>query len=728
MPVFIDKIINDFRNRYNTAITTITKEMVLLYTSLILIFILAYLVRIFAVLHEPQYELIVTANDPFSQLRAAKYLEENGLAAYLSWVDSQTWYPEGRSWGQTQFIGTPFSAVLLHQLALALGLNISLLAICYYQPALMGALTCVVMYFLGKELGNQKIGILAALFLAISPGHLQRTVVGFFDHESLGILFLIIGLYFFARSLRTGSLFATILAGISLGILSASWGASTYAFNLLAIYTLVLLLFRKHSDRLFLSYGGSVLIGYFIMILVPHNGPSSLLQTDSLSILGVLGLVALAEVYRYINTFHDTTQFRRRLKTLVPFITIAVVLGIVVLFTTGFLTNMASKFITVLLPIYRDATPILKSVSEHQIVTWATFFRNIGVLIFFLPLSIYYLYQKPTEKNLLLLMFGVTAIYFAGSMVRLALILAPAISLLAAQAIDKTLLPFVLAFQERFALTRRKTRFIQPLSNEQTAIAFVFIGIIIGFALINASDQATKSVQAPSISTPVYTGQQGLFLGYDWQEAISWLDYNTGYHDVVASWWDYGYWISGNSNTTILVDNATINSTKIANIGCMLVLNPKDSLKIAKIYDVTYIVLLVSDGWWQLDSDLGKVPWFVRIGENSGNIIKIDQYDFLEYDSRGQYIQGYVDKFYDSVFWSLFTGGGVSDAEGISAETFERIKGYAPITDNTPGTKGFSEEYAEYANYYELAYRTTNKWIYIWRIKWEIIPLAAITP
>ena len=727
MPVFIDKIINDLRNRYNTATTTITKEMILLYTSLVFIFILAYLVRIFAVLHEPAYELIITANDPFSQFRAANYLEENGLAAYLSWVDSQTWYPEGRFWGKTQFIGTPLSAVLLHQLALSLGLNITLLAICYYQPALMGALTCVAMYFLGKELGNKKIGILAALFLSISPGHLQRTVVGFFDHESLGILFLVLTLYFYARSLRTGSLGATIFAGISLGILSGSWGAATYVFNLLAIHALTMLLLRKHSDRLFLSYGGSILIGFFIMILVPHNGPRSLLQTDSLSTLGVLGLVALAEVYRYINTFYDTTRFRGRLKTLVPFIAIPVVLGIIVIFSTGLLTNMASKFITVLLPIYRDATPILKSVSEHQIVTWATFFRNIGVLIFFIPLSIYYLYQKPTEKNLLLLLFGITAIYFAGSMVRLALILAPAISLLVAAAIDKTLLPFVLAFQERFALSRRKTRFIQPLSNEQTAIAFVFIGIVVGFALINASDLAAKSTQAPSISTPVYTGQR-IILGYDWQEAISWLDYNTGYHDVVASWWDYGYWISGNSNTTILVDNATINSTKIGNIGCMLVLNPKDSLKIAKIYDVTYIVLLVSDGWWQLDSDLGKVPWFVRIGQNSGNIIKIDQYDYLEYDSRGQYIQGYVDKFYDSVFWSLFTGGGASDEEGVSAETFERIKGYAPITDNTPGTKGFPEEYAEYADYYELAYRTTNKWIYIWRIKWDIIPPAAITP
>ncbi|MHA2243749.1 MAG: STT3 domain-containing protein [Candidatus Hodarchaeales archaeon] len=725
MPVFIDRILDDFRNRYNTAITTINREMILSYTALILIFILAYLVRIFSVIKP--YEMILTANDPFSQLRAAVYIEEHGLANFLSWVDNQTWYPEGRFWGRGLYIGTPISAVLLHQITTFLGLDIPLAVVCYYQPALMGALTCVAIYFLGKELGNKKVGILAALFLAISAGHLQRTVVGFFDNESLGILFLILTLYFYARSLRTGSVIMTIFSGICLGILSGSWGASTYVFNLIAIHAFLLLLLKKHSDRLFLSYGGTILIGFFVMILIPRNGPGSILKTDALTCLGVLGLITLAEIYRYINTFYDTTQIRFRLKKFAPFIIVAIILGSIVLLLSGYLTNISGKFVTVLLPIFRDDTPILKSVSEHQIVTWATFFRNTGILIFFLPLSIYYLYEKQTERNILLLLFGITAIYFAGSMVRLALILAPAVSLLAAKAIDQTLLPFVLAFQERFALTRRKTRFIQPLSYEHTAIAFSFIGIFLLLSVAMAVDASVKTTQAPSILTPVYTGQN-IILGKDWQEAIGWLDYHTGSTDVVASWWDYGYWISGNSNTTILVDNSTGNKTKIGNVGCMLVLNPRDSLKIAKMYDVTYIVLLVSDGWYQLDSDLGKVPWFIRIGENSGNIIQIDQNDYLEYDSRGQYIQGYVDKFYDSVFWSLFTGGGAPDDTGVSAETFERIKSYAPISDNAPTEKGFIDEYADYSNYYELAYRTTNRWIYVWRIKWEDIPPGAISP
>ncbi|MFW9780274.1 MAG: STT3 domain-containing protein [Candidatus Heimdallarchaeota archaeon] len=719
-PSLTSRITDDLRTRYNFATTTLTRQHILLYSSLVLIFVIAFIVRIFPFF---RYEVILSANDPYSQLRAAEYISENGLFAFFSWVDYQTWYPEGRFWGKSQYIGTPLSAVLLHELALILGIDVPLQVAAYFQPAITGSLTVIAIYFLGKELANKKVGILSALLLAVSAGHLQRTVVGFFDNEGLGILLLVVCLYFFARALRTGSIFTTVLSGISLGIISGSWGASTYVFNLLALYAFLLVLSKKYSDRLLISYSGSILIGSFIMTLIPRNGPASLLSTNGLVPLGVVGFLILVALWNYIGEYYDTSLVYDRIRPLFPYLIILTGIGIIILMLTGFLTNFSSKFITVILPFFRDETPILKSVSEHQLVTWLAFFNNIGILIVFLPLSLYYLWEQPTEKNILLLLFGGTAIFFAGSMVRLALILAPAAALLIAKGVDQTLLPFVLTFQERFALSRRKTRISQPLTNEHTAIAFAFIGLFLLSSVMLASDAAVQSTHAPSILTLVVE-ENRLIIGNDWQEAIGWLDYHVTINDgTVASWWDYGYWISGTSNTTILVDNATINSTKIANIGCMLVLNPRESLKIAKIYDISYIVLLVSDGFGAqgLDSDLGKVPWFVKIGEKNGNIVQIVEDEYLDYDDRGQFIEGYVNKFYDSVFWSLYT------AE-VEQATYDRITSYAPISDNAPAEKGFSPDYAEYADYYELAYKTSHDWVYIWRIKWDSIPPGAIAP
>ena len=74
-----------------------------------------------------------------------------------------------------------------------------------------------------------------------------------------------------------------------------------------------------------------------------------------------------------------------------------------------------------------------------------------------------------------------------------------------------------------------------------------------------------------------------------------------------------------------------------------------------------------------------------------------------------------VYKLYYSVFWSLFTAS-------VSDDTYtSRITQYPPITEHAPAVKGFSEEYAEYADYYELAYKTSHDWIYIWKINWDII-------
>lgn len=723
MPSIFERITNDIQDRYNTARNTISREIVLNYSIIILIFILAFLLRI---LSSFKYEIILAANDPYSQLRAATYIEQNGLFEFFKWVDPQTWYPEGRYWGTSQYIGTPLSAVLIHQFLLMIGFEVPLVIVAYYQPAIFGAIAAVIIYFLGKEIGNRKVGLLASLLLAISPGYIQRTSAGFFDNESLGMLLLLLSLYLYLRSLRTGSLSVGVLAGITLGFLSASWGAATYAMNLISLHAFVLILGKKHSDRLTTTFGSSVITAMMISIMIPRNSALSLLNTDNLIPLGVLGLILLIDISKYLTTIYDFSFLKKRKNQLIPVGVIGIVIAAVMVFVLGLYDNLSSKFITTLFPFIRDSTPILKSVSEHQIVTWATFYRNANILILLLPLGAYYMYQKPTERNLMLLIFTLTSTYFAGSMVRLAIIMAPATSLMAAKTVDQTLIPFVLAFQDRFALSKRKTRLYTPLSNEHTAFAFLTLGAFLMFSILISTNLITASVSPASILTVVPEGQSAV-IGNDWQEAIAWLDYNTNPNtDVIASWWDYGYWISANSNVTILVDNATINRTKIANVGCMLVLNPRESLKIAKIYDVTYMVVLLSGGYgsYGFDSDIGKVPWFVRIGEAGGSITDINQTDYLRYDSRDQYIEAYVDKFYDSVFWSLMT-------QGITQDTYTYLRGYNPISVESPETvdsAGFSGDYVEYGQYYELAYETSHDWIRIWRINWDVIPPNAIAP
>jgi hypothetical protein len=66
----------------------------------------------------------------------------------------------------------------------------------------------------------------------------------------------------------------------------------------------------------------------------------------------------------------------------------------------------------------------------------------------------------------------------------------------------------------------------------------------------------------------------------DWLDALRWMRYYLPSDAVVASWWDYGYWITMISNKTTLVDNATINTTQIKLVGEMFLSNQTKAIQV----------------------------------------------------------------------------------------------------------------------------------------------------
>lgn len=68
---------------------------------------------------------------------------------------------------------------------------------------------------------------------------------------------------------------------------------------------------------------------------------------------------------------------------------------------------------------------------------WVNYFSDFSVLLFFVPLGFYYnLVHKMTHGKLFIAMWGVFCVYFSCAMVRLMLVLAPAVCVLAAIAVS----------------------------------------------------------------------------------------------------------------------------------------------------------------------------------------------------------------------------------------------------------------------------------------------------
>jgi len=63
---------------------------------------------------------------------------------------------------------------------------------------------------------------------------------------------------------------------------------------------------------------------------------------------------------------------------------------------------------------------------------------------------------------------------------------------------------------------------------------------------------------------------------------------------VVASWWDYVYWITVLANKTTLADNATSNSTRIAQISRAFHVERNRGHHILRRYNVTRIVVYIT--------------------------------------------------------------------------------------------------------------------------------------
>jgi len=186
-----------------------------------------------------------------------------------------------------------------------------------YFPAILGALTIIPVYFIGKELFGRWAGVISAGLLALLPGEfLGRSILGFTDHHVAETLFTAISMMFLIlaikaareRQLTTRHLrqwdWATLsrpviyslLAGLFLGIYLISWvGALLFVFIIAAYFIIQFIidhLRRQSTDYICLV--GAVLFFIALVISAPvvRNAPNIASLVIALLIPIVLSIVS----------------------------------------------------------------------------------------------------------------------------------------------------------------------------------------------------------------------------------------------------------------------------------------------------------------------------------------------------------------------------------------------------------------------------------------------------
>lgn len=168
---------------------------------LALISLLAFLIRIFSVI---RYESVIHEFDPWFNYRVTQFLTKEGAYAFWNWYDPESWYPLGRIIGGTTYPGLMFTSSMLHWLCNTFLFPIDIRNICVFLAPVFAALTAVTAYYFVKEVtGRSDSGLLSALFIAIVPGYISRSVAGSYDNEAVAIFALITTFYFFIKAINT---------------------------------------------------------------------------------------------------------------------------------------------------------------------------------------------------------------------------------------------------------------------------------------------------------------------------------------------------------------------------------------------------------------------------------------------------------------------------------------------------------------------------------------------
>ena len=118
-------------------------------------------------------------NDPWYMLRQIEAMTANSLQ--YPWFDPMTYYP----YGTDNFWGPLFPMIGSIMCIIAgASTRYDIMYVSSTLPALMGAATVVLMYFVGTKVEDRKTGIITALFTAIVAGQfLYRSLFGFVDHH-----------------------------------------------------------------------------------------------------------------------------------------------------------------------------------------------------------------------------------------------------------------------------------------------------------------------------------------------------------------------------------------------------------------------------------------------------------------------------------------------------------------------------------------------------------------
>ena len=611
--------------------------------------------------------------DPFFNFRATEYIVENGFSEYFEWHDDKSWYPTGRDVSATSQTMLHITAAISYEI---FGGNSSLYDFTIYFPLVISSLSIFVIFVLVRLFAGTTAGLISSLLIAISLPIAVRGMAGWFKSEPLGLFYGLLGLYLFLSGINSQNKKIAILKIISGGIVMtfgmASWGGNQFFIIPIGIFILVLPFIRK--DHKFLVWSIPLFVVTFL-------ATASLFERPGLNFVFGLGGFSLIVPTIFLITCifiqklsKEKNKTRNGLLLLLSILLIGSFL-LIINEDSNFIKLPSYRYLNAINPFMFTVDPLTDSVSEHASTDLSTSFIFNSIYMIFAGIGIWIILSKKiTQSEIFIkkdmvafvLILGITGVYISSAFVRLELF--ASLSLIIFASVGLSILSKEI-FKINFFGVKNYTFKISYI---------VIIFVLFTIPLIYPDSSSGNWISVVDISPTILNGGTNNPPTNDWLETLEWIKNNTPQDAVIASWWDYGYWITTMSDRATLIDNSTLIDSRIKHMANIFLSSPDEGWSMLKEWGSDYVVVFVTAERLENYSNSGerlyalgtggdetKSQWFIRIaGLPVQNYLYSDLYtvnnNFLNNTLLGQMIPYTPIAYYDQTTqqsWTEFRPG-----------------------------------------------------------------------
>jgi len=351
-------------------------------------------------------------------------------------------------------------------------------------------------------------------------------------------------------------------------------------------------------------------------------------------ITGIGGLLIIGPtIYLIASVFiQKISKEENKLRNGLAFLGATIIAGISIISLNSlsqFLPLPSFRYLNAINPFLTTTDPLVDSVAEHATTTTAQSFFFLSVLMIFAGIGIWLIFSnKEKLQNYFLkiskdmiafaLIIGFFGVYISSSFIRLELF--ASISVIILSSIGLAILTSEIL---KPSIKTKNSIKSTPLLGKISFVVVVVILLLIP-TTIPVQGNWIDGVKAPPT---ILNGGTNYRVSYsDWPDAMEWLKNNTPEDAVVASWWDYGYWITTLGERKTLADNATLSTIRIQEIARMLLSNPDEAWLRLNEMGADYVLIFIAANKIQQDplqvylltggADESKKQWFMRIADD----------------------------------------------------------------------------------------------------------------